>query len=262
MKICSKCNINKEPSEFSKKSRNKDGLSNWCKCCNKNYAKSYYINNKESLNEKNKENYYKNTEHFKLKSKEYRERNKEYYSEYFKEYYLDNREVLTEYKKSHYEDNKDEYLKRSKDQRENNPVKYSDYLKNWRENNPEYLKEYLKEWWTLNGDKRKLYWNNIRKNNPHYIAWRSSLRLALNRMNKNKNDNTINLLGYSPHDLKSHMENLFKDGMYWENWGEWHIDHKIPVSKFDKNTPIDVVNDLNNLQPLWSFENLSKSNKI
>lgn len=262
MKFCNKCVTNKEESEFSKKIRNKDGLSNWCKDCSRQYAKSYYLNNKESLDEKNKENYYRNLEHFKLKSKEYREKNREYYSIYFKEYYLDNREMLVEYKKSYYEENKYIYLERSINKRENDPIKYSEYLKNWRDNNPEYSKEYLKEWWISNSDKRKIYWKNIRNNNPHYIAWRSSLRLALSRMNKEKGGNTIDLLGYSPIDLKIHMENLFKDGMSWENWGEWHIDHIIPISKFDSNTPINIVNDLNNLQPLWAFENLSKSNKI
>lgn len=262
MKICNRCNTNKDNTDFSKKGRNKDGLSNWCKCCSKEYLKLYYINNKESLNGKNRENYYKNVENYKLKSKEYREKNKEYYSEYFKEYYLDNKEKLNEYKKEYYQENKPEYLERSKSWRENNVNEYSEYLKGWRENNPEYSKEYLKEWWILNSHKRKIYWKNIRNNNPHYIAWRSSLSLALSRMNKEKIGHTIDLLGYSPSDLKIHIENLFKDGMSWENWGEWHIDHIIPISKFDSNTPINIVNDLNNLQPLWAFENLSKSNKI
>lgn len=70
------------------------------------------------------------------------------------------------------------------------------------------------------------------------------------------------MLKYSAEDLKKHMEYLFKEGMSWENWGEWHIDHRIPVSKFDPNTPIDIVNSLDNLQPLWAKDNLSKSNKI
>ena len=58
------------------------------------------------------------------------------------------------------------------------------------------------------------------------------------------------------------MELLFLDGMSWNNWGEWHIDHRIPVSKFDKETPMSIVNSLSNLRPLWALDNLSKSNKI
>lgn len=262
MKFCSKCNIDKELSNFSKRVRSKDGLSNWCKDCNKEYLKSYYMTNKENLDEKNKEYYYKNIEHIKIKSKEYKEKNKEYYSEYFKKYYMENKDNLTEYKKVHYENNKEEYLERSKDQRESDPVKYSEYLKDWREKNPEYSSEYLKEWHYLNPDKRKKYWNNLRENKPHHIAWRLSLKSALRRMNKGKNNHTIDLLGYTSNDLKQHMENLFKEGMSWENWGEWHIDHIIPISKFDPNTHVSIVNALSNLQPLWAFENLSKSNKI
>ena len=49
--------------------------------------------------------------------------------------------------------------------------------------------------------------------------------------------------------------------MNWENYGEWHIDHIIPVSKFSKDTPMDVVNALDNLQPLWGIDNLKKGNR-
>ena len=46
--------------------------------------------------------------------------------------------------------------------------------------------------------------------------------------------------------------------MSWENWGEWHIDRIIPVSKFDEETPPSIVNALTNLQPLWAADNLKK----
>jgi hypothetical protein len=48
--------------------------------------------------------------------------------------------------------------------------------------------------------------------------------------------------------------------MSWDNWGEWHIDHIIPVSKFEKETPPSIVNSLSNLQPLWAIDNYKKSN--
>ena len=40
--------------------------------------------------------------------------------------------------------------------------------------------------------------------------------------------------------------------MSWDNYGEWHIDHIKPLTLFDDNTPIHVVNALSNLQPLWA----------
>jgi hypothetical protein len=70
-------------------------------------------------------------------------------------------------------------------------------------------------------------------------------------MNTSKADLTINMLGYSANDLKTHMESLFQEGMNWNNWGEWHIHHIKFVSEFPIDTPQCVVNALNNLIPLW-----------
>lgn len=88
------------------------------------------------------------------------------------------------------------------------------------------------------------------------------MRSVLSRFNKPKEEKTIDYLGYSASDLKIHIEKLFKDGMSWENHGDWHIDHIIPVSSFDKNVSPAVVNSLDNLQPLWAYENLSKGSSL
>ena len=40
--------------------------------------------------------------------------------------------------------------------------------------------------------------------------------------------------------------------MSWDNYGEWHIDHIRPIVSFDAKTDIKTVNELSNLQPLWS----------
>jgi len=47
----------------------------------------------------------------------------------------------------------------------------------------------------------------------------------------------------------------------WDNHGEWHIDHIIPVSRFDESVDIKIMNSLSNLQPLWAKDNLKKSNR-
>jgi hypothetical protein len=50
-----------------------------------------------------------------------------------------------------------------------------------------------------------------------------------------------------------------------ENHGkEWHIDHVIPISKFDLNNQEEQILAFNwrNTMPLSCKENLSKNNKI
>jgi hypothetical protein len=56
--------------------------------------------------------------------------------------------------------------------------------------------------------------------------------------------------------------------MSWSNYGlkGWHVDHIMPFEAFKK---YDVTKEetqkkimaLNNLQPMWAYQNISKSNK-
>lgn len=75
---------------------------------------------------------------------------------------------------------------------------------------------------------------------------------------------TAELLGYTPSDLREHLQSLFAPGMTWENMGEWHIDHIIPLSVLIKRGETDpaVINALSNLQPLWARDNILKGAKI
>lgn len=74
------------------------------------------------------------------------------------------------------------------------------------------------------------------------------------------------LVGYTFQKLKKHLEKQFKTGMTWQNYGQWHVDHKIPISVFNfkKATDIDFRRcwALKNLQPMWAIENLKKHVKI
>lgn len=96
------------------------------------------------------------------------------------------------------------------------------------------------------------YRKTYRKNNSHIMAWRDLLKRCVRRMSVDKNDKTVNILGYSAEDLKVHLEKQFADGMSWDNHGEWHIDHIKPVSSFEKFTHPSIVNSLDNLRPMWA----------
>jgi hypothetical protein len=74
----------------------------------------------------------------------------------------------------------------------------------------------------------------------------------------------MELVGCTPLDLMAHLESKFLLGMTWENRHLWHIDHIIPCDAFDLIDPGQqrACFHWTNLQPLWSSDNLSKSNKI
>jgi hypothetical protein len=77
---------------------------------------------------------------------------------------------------------------------------------------------------------------------------------------------TFETLGYTRDELYSHLEAKFKDGMSFDNYGDWHIDHIVPLSAHNYETPDDIdfkrAWALENLQPLWKGENLKKSWKL
>ena len=75
----------------------------------------------------------------------------------------------------------------------------------------------------------------------------------------------ISLVGYTLKELCEHLEEQFRDGMMWDNYGDWHIDHIIPISKFHFESFDDEgfkkAWALNNIQPLWADENMKKGGR-
>jgi hypothetical protein len=70
------------------------------------------------------------------------------------------------------------------------------------------------------------------------------------------------MLGYTRDDLVAHLERQFLKGMSWDNYGEWHIDHIIPLSSFTiedwGDSQFVKAWALPNLRPLWAYENHKK----
>jgi hypothetical protein len=68
------------------------------------------------------------------------------------------------------------------------------------------------------------------------------------------------LLGCTRDELRLHLERQWTEGMTWENYGEWHIDHIRPCASFNLLDPEQVVAcfHYSNLQPLWARDNQRK----
>lgn len=87
-----------------------------------------------------------------------------------------------------------------------------------------------------------------------------SIRRVIAGKDRGRDKRAREELGYWVDELKARIETNFKPGMSWENYGEWHIDHTIPISHFIKKgeTRPSVINALCNLKPMWARDNLSK----
>jgi hypothetical protein len=86
-------------------------------------------------------------------------------------------------------------------------------------------------------------------------------------LTSNKSKHSIEYLGCNIEDFKEHIESQFVEGMTWENHGEWHIDHIVPIKyKEDGEVPTleDTIERLHwrNTQPLWASENIAKGNRF
>lgn len=70
------------------------------------------------------------------------------------------------------------------------------------------------------------------------------------------------MLGCDYQTAFKHIESRFKQGMSWDNFGEWHIDHIIPLASAKTEIELIELCHYTNLQPLWAEENRSKGDKI
>jgi hypothetical protein len=76
-----------------------------------------------------------------------------------------------------------------------------------------------------------------------------------------KKSKCYDILGCDFLFFKEHIESKFTNGMNWDNYGEWHLDHIKPISLAKTEEDIIKLNCYTNFQPLWAIDNLKKSNK-
>ena len=73
-----------------------------------------------------------------------------------------------------------------------------------------------------------------------------------------KKTKTAKILGCSYEHIYEQFESQFTDGMTWENQGEWHVDHRLPISAAKTEKEILKLNHHSNLQPMWGRDNIIK----
>jgi hypothetical protein len=136
-----------------------------------------------------------------------------------------------------------EYFCKSKNIREQYLEKNKLRIKEWRKNNTKFNKE----------------------KNPLYklqCNLRSLISKSISRQGYKKKSKSQKIIGCSFTELKSYIENKFTEGMTWENYGKWHIDHIYPSSLAKSEEEMIRLNHYTNFQPLWAEDNIRKGNKI
>lgn len=263
-KKCSKCREIKDLEYFHRDSVGQFGVKSKCKECLSKYNKEFKRKNKDKYREMRKE-YIKNNPD---KVKSWKSQSKESMNKYATEY----RKRILEKEKIGREIKVCYKCKREKNIEEFRKDKYTvdGYTYDCKQCNRESVKEYRK-----NNREKVLERNRInnkkRSENPFYRIKKNISRSISQVLEKNKEERknrrkSLNYLPFTIDNLKKHLEKQFKNGMSWRNYGEWHIDHIIPQSYYNYNSmDCDEFREcwkLENLQPLWAFENMSKGSKI
>lgn len=181
---------------------------------------------------------------------------KEQIKDYNREYYKKNKAKILQNVSNYTSNNKDKVKEYQQKYRLENKDKLSDYRKNWLENNKEHSRKYFRE------RKRRLLKEDDLFKIKYSIRKRTSQAFKTSKWIKNSSN--IDLLGCSFESAKKHIESLFIDGMNWDNYGRggWHIDHIMPLCSAKTKEEFEKLCKIDNLQPLWEKDNLSKGGKF
>ena len=103
-----------------------------------------------------------------------------------------------------------------------------------------------------------------RKGGSQYLAVRLRSRFHKALRGKFKAGSAIRDLGCSIAYFKAYIAQQFTEGMTWDNYGEWHLDHKRPLAAFDLTSREDWLRAAHytNYQPLWAEDNHTKNAKL
>jgi len=182
-----------------------------------------------------------------------------------REYYAANRDARIEYNKQYAEKNKESICAQRKQYRANNSDQRKEAMRQWYLKNAEYAKQQAKQYRSVNKDKMKEWHKVYRKErmvaDPVYaltIKIRTLIGAKFASGGYTKRSKTYAILGCSYSEFKLHIERQFCNGMSWDNHGEWHLDHIVPVATATCEDDVIRLNHYTNFQPLWATDNLRK----
>ena len=133
------------------------------------------------------------------------------------------------------------------------------------EKSKKYRREWAKRKYHTNEEHRKKVCHDSvaycrrRLDNDVFFRIKHNIR---NRMRKfikghDKSATTERLIGCTWDMLHEQFENQFEEGMTFDNYGKWHIDHIVPCAAFSHEQE-SICHWHKNLQPMWASNNQKK----
>ena len=193
----------------------------------------------------------------------WRRRNVKPANEARRKYYQTHKAQLKEYQVKYSKEHREEISKKHAIYARKNREKINTYKrKNY---NPELNRKRSRAYNSTHKEQINAYRKKYRTSTPQrtlIITMRTRISNALKGNHKSQSSKV--LLGCSINDLRVHLENQFTEGMTWENYGKWHVDHILPCASFDLSKESEQIKcfNYNNLQPLWAMDNMKKGSKI
>lgn len=148
-----------------------------------------------------------------------------------------------------------------------NKKKIADYQKRYQKKDKykEYKKEYRKQYNAIHRSERAAQVKERRNSDINFKLTHALRRRLTSAIKRNqRTGSAVRDLGCSIEEFKVYLSLSFQPGMSWKNYGKWHIDHKMPLSKFDLTKRKELLKACHytNLQPLWAIDNLKKGDRI
>lgn len=149
------------------------------------------------------------------------------------------------------------YYKQNKENLDKNNIKY--YYENYNK-----IRELQKQYNSKSEVKdRRNKLQKKRKQTDILFKIVHNLRNRINKIFSNKkiykHSHFIEYIGCTVKELKIHLEKQFYNGMNFKNYGEWEIDHIIPLGIAKTEQEIYKLAHYINLKPLWHKDHIKKT---
>lgn len=168
-KVCTKCGVEKDLSEFYEDKKARDGHVAQCKECSRKYHKKYNQDHKEEISSRRRARHIANLELDTQKRRAYNQKNREKRREQKRKDYQKHKEERNKRQREKYAENPEPFKKASKEYIQKNPKKVSERVSKWAKKNPDKVRGY----------KRKWNQNNKELKNSYTIARRSKAKNVL-----------------------------------------------------------------------------------